>query len=115
MSFKKLNLFCSFDAEGFFQKKALLALGNTEWKDFESGKILGSKLECVIVKDDTDYSDTDGKITSNLYEKFYVKIPKNINVPMNAIIKLVHPKANVYGDFRNQLSVTAEDITVLKS
>lgn len=115
MSFKKLNVFCSFDAEKFFMKKALLFLGSSEWKDYETGKVLGSKLECVVVKDDTDYGDTDGKITTNLYEKFNVKLQKNVDVPTNAIIRLVHPKANVYGDFRNQLSVTAEDITVLKS
>lgn len=38
---------------------------------------------------------------------------RDIDVPMNAKVRLINPTANIYGEFRNQLSVTAEDIEVL--
>ena len=48
-----------------------------------------------------------------MYEKLTIKIPKEINVPMNSKIRLINPTANIYGEYRNQLSVVAEDVEVL--
>ena len=48
-----------------------------------------------------------------MYEKITVKVARDIDVPMNAKVRLINPKASIYGEFRNQLSVTAEDIEVL--
>lgn len=42
---KKLNRFLKFDAEGFFAGKRFKAIGMQEWKDFETGKVLGKKLK----------------------------------------------------------------------
>ena len=49
-----------------------------------------------------------------MYEKLTIKVPKNIDVPMNAKVRVINPEASIYGEYRNQLSVVAEDIEVLK-
>lgn len=42
-----------------------------------------------------------------------MKIPKKIDVVLNAKIKLVNPQAKIYGEYRNLLSVTADDVEIL--
>ena len=92
-------------------------VGQKPWVDFNSGELLGTKYEAVIVEDKTDYgiSNSDTYV-NNLYEKFTVKVPKdkNVSVPMNSEIRLINPNANVYGDYRNQLSVTADGLQVVR-
>lgn len=110
---KKLNLFNYFDCEEFFESKRLMTIGQQEWKDFNTGNPLGTKVELVIAKDKTDYGATNGEVISNLYKKFTVKIPKKIKVPMNVAVKLINPVGTVYGDYRDKLSVTADNIEVI--
>lgn len=114
MAFKKINQFLRFDTDSFLADKKLMLVGFKEWRDYTDDRLLGSKLEIVIVEDKTDYGTTDGNTVNNLYEKLSVKIPAKLNnVPMNAIIRLINPKAVVYGEFRNQLSITAESIEIV--
>lgn len=114
MSLKKLNKFAYFDIDGFLEKKKLLTVGVSEWKDFDTQNVLGTKVEVVIAADKTDYDNAEGEVVSNLYEKLTVKIPAKLNnVPMNAEVRLINPQAVVYGDYRNQLSITAENIEII--
>ncbi len=114
MSLKKLNKFSYFDIDEFLEKKKLLTVGVSEWKDFDTQNVLGTKVEVVIAADKTDYGNAGGEIVSNLYEKLTVKIPAKLNnVPMNAEVRLVNPEAIVYGEYRNQLSITADNIEVV--
>ena len=114
MSLKKLSLFQYFDIDGFLAKKKLMTVGIGEWKNFQTQSILGTKVEVVIVADETDYGNTDGNVANNLYEKLSVKIPAKLNnVPMNAIVRLINPEAVVYGEYRNALSITAESIEIV--
>lgn len=114
MSLKKLSRFQYFDIEGFLEKKKLMTIGVQEWKDFDSQKVLGTKVEVVITVDKTDYGTTGGEIVSNLYEKLTIKIPAKLsNVPMNAEVRLIEPEAVVYGEYRNALSITANNIEVV--
>lgn len=92
-----------------------MAIGQQEWKDYNTACVLGTQIEVVIVQDKTVYEVQDGETISNLYEKFIVKIPKAMNIPMNAEIRLKNAEATVYGDYRNQLSVIAEDIEVISN
>ena len=86
---KKLNRFLKFDAEGFFAGKRFKAIGVQEWKDFETGKVLGKKIEVVIASDKTDYGCTDGEVISNVYEKLVFKVRKNEEIPMGAEVSVV--------------------------
>lgn len=114
MALKKLSRFQYFDIEGFLEKKKLMTIGVQEWKDFDSQKVLGTKVEVVITVDKTDYGTTGGEIVSNLYEKLTIKIPAKLsNVPMNAEVRLIEPEAVVYGEYRNALSITADNIEII--
>lgn len=107
---KKLNYFSTFDWDAFSKGKEFLCVGCTEWKNFDTGEHLGTKVESVIVTDNTDYGSQDNELVTNLYEKITFKVPKDLSVPLNVEIQPKGVVATVYGDFRNQLSCTAEDI-----
>lgn len=111
---KKLNNFLYFDFEGFSKGKQYMSTGIQEWKDHETGALLGTKVEAAIVKDRTDYGPSkDGIKVSNLFEKVVFKVPHEVDIPLNVEIIPINATANVYGDFRNQLSITAEDVQVV--
>lgn len=110
---KKLNMFTYFDFEGFAEGKRFMSIGQREWKDFNSGETLGAKIEVVIAQDKTFYGNQGDEVVNNLYEKLTLKVRKEITVPMNVEIHPVNVEAKVYGEYRNQLSVIAEDIEVI--
>ena len=71
-------------------------------------------MEAVIYKDHTDYGTSqNGEAVSNLFEKIVFKVPSKINVPVSVEIVPVNAVATVYGEYHNQLSVTAESIKVV--
>ena len=110
---KKLTQFFSFNFEEFAQNKTFQCISVTPWKDFDSGKILGTKVETVITKDETNYNVKDGETVTNLYEKLIFKVNKDIDIPINAVIQPKGVQASVFGEYRNQLSCTAEDIVIV--
>lgn len=114
MALKRLNRFSYFDIEMFLEGKKLLTIGVGEWKDFNSQTVLGTKVEVVIAEDKTDYGNADGEVVSNLYEKLIIKVPAKLdNIPMNATVRLINPEAVVYGEYRNQLSITVQSVEVV--
>ncbi len=114
MSLKKLSMFQYFDIDGFLAKKKLMLVGSQEWREFQTQRVLGTKIDVVIVSDETDYGNADGNVVNNLYEKLSVKIPAKLsNLPMKALIKLHAPTAVVYGEYRNALSITADNIEIV--
>lgn len=107
---KKLNQFAKFDWESFAKDKQFICIGCREWKEMETEKHLGTRVESVIVVDNTAYITQDNEEVSNLFEKIIFKVPKDISVPINVEIRPKGVVAKVYGDYRNQLSCIAEDI-----
>lgn len=110
---KKLSQFMRFDFEAFSKEKAYQAIGTSEWVDYSTKEHMGTKVECLITKDNTQYKLKEGENVSNRFEKLTFKIRKDVNVPMNAYVMPVNAVATVYGEYRNQLSVTADDIQIL--
>ena len=111
---KKLNMFNHLDFDGFMKGKQLMSTGVKQWTDHDTGEILGTKVETVIVKDKTDYGvSKTGEQVSNLFEKIVFKVPKQIEVPMNVEVIPVNVDAKVYGDYHDKISATAEDIQVV--
>lgn len=108
---KGLNKFQSFDLSAFLEGKKLLCTGCRPWLN-DNQKEIGKKVDLVIVEDKTVYPNSRTIIT-NLYEKMTVKVSKGIDIPAEAIVTIVNGTATVYGDFRNQLSVRAEDVRVV--
>lgn len=110
---KKLAQFLKFDFEEFSKGKLYQAVGMSEWKDYETKAHMGVKVETVIARDNTQYKQKEGELVTNAYEKITFKIRKDVSVPMNSFVVPVNAVSVVYGDYRNQLSVTADDIRVI--
>ena len=75
----------------------------------------GEKVDVVILTDETEYKAKPGEIVTNRFEKLTVKIPKTLDVPINVMVEMVNPKASIYGEYRNQLSVVADDIRIVQT
>ena len=114
MRMKKLNQFVKFLFEDFSKGKVYRVIGVRPWIDYNTKELMGTKVEVVIAEDNTAYDTQNGETITNQYEKLTFKISKkDINIPMNARVIPVNPVAVVYGEYRNQLSVTADDIKVI--
>lgn len=110
---KKLSQFLKFDFEEFSKGKSYQAIGISEWKDYETKVHMGSKVEALIAKDNTSYKQKEGEHVTNAFEKITFKIRKDVSIPVGAFVMPVNAVAVVYGEYRNQLSVTADDIRVI--
>lgn len=112
-----LKPFQVFQTEKFLKDKELTVTNIKPWQDFDTKEILGVKVEVAITKDETVYpAGRDGTVMTNLFEKLTFKVPKNsVDVKANDIVTPVHPVATIYGDYQNQLSITADDVVVVKS
>lgn len=111
---KKLNQFVKFLFDDFSKGKVYRVIGVRPWIDYNTKELMGTKVEVVIAEDNTAYDTQNGETITNQYEKLTFKISKkDINIPMNARVIPVNPVAVVYGEYRNQLSVTADDIKVI--
>lgn len=112
-----LKLFQVFQTEKFLKDKELTVTNIKPWQDFDSKEILGVKVEVAITKDDTVYpAGRDGNVMTNLFEKLTFKVPKNsVDVNANDIVTPIHPVASIYGDYQNQLSITADDVVAVKN
>ena len=108
-----LSQFNKFDWESFSHGKEFLVVGCGQWIDYDTKEHLGSKVDCTIYTDDTPYNQREGETMTNRFEKVTFKVrQKNINVPVNSMITAHDVKATIYGEHRNQLSVTCESMTV---
>lgn len=116
---KHLRQFLNFDVNLFFASKTLTVVGISDLLDHETKAIVGKRVTCAITRDDTAYlPGKDGTAVSagNLYEKFTVKVkyPHTVSVSPGDEVTLTNAVATVYGDYQNQLSVTAEGLEVIK-
>jgi hypothetical protein len=116
MSLKNLNHFTAFNASQFFSRKELRFISATRWvekTDTGSEVEKGVKVSLLIYKDNSEYPND----RTNLGEQITVKVPfaslENYSVfqPMVTICEVTNiKKAVIYGEYRNQLSLTASVI-----
>ncbi|WP_342536521.1 hypothetical protein [Sporosarcina sp. FSL K6-3508] len=111
---KRLNLFTKMMIDEFLEGKVLMAMKSEEAVDFNTKEVIGAKYTILIWKDECPYYDRDD--ISNAGETFSVKVkgakPKKIIQPI--LVELLEPSGVIFGDFRNQLSVTAKDVVPVK-
>ena len=110
---KYLRQFEVFDWKDFAKDKKFMAIGIAPLTDYKTKEILGTKVEVVITQDNTPYERKEGEQGSNLFEKLIVKVPNQIDIPMNVEVQLKNVMCNVYGDYRNQISVYCEEVIVV--
>lgn len=109
-----INQFNKFDTAAFFADKRFKVIGISELKDYNTKEHIGTKVEVVIVADNTKYKpSTDGSVYSNLYEKLTFKVMREVKPPIGSLIEPINAVASIYGEYRNMLSVKCSDIKVL--
>jgi hypothetical protein len=114
---KKLRSFVRFDVDRFFSGKELRVTGAEPWHEYIDKKRqeepIGTKYKLVIAVDNTIYNPEkpaeDARINEGELVVVKVAKPKK-EFGKFAVAKLVEPTAKVYGDYQNELSVTAKDI-----
>lgn len=114
MSLKNLSHFTEFNASLFLAKKELRFISATRWVekiDKSSEVEKGVKVGLLIFSDDSDYPNEK----NNLCEQLVVKVPFATledyasYQPLVTICEIIDiEKATVYGEYRNQLSITAK-------
>lgn len=105
-----LNYFAKFDTDAFFKGKVFSAQRCPIWQDYNTKATLGTRVECVIIEDKTEYPK-DG--IGNRYEKITFKVPREVSIPSDSIVVPVNPVATIYGDHRDQLSVKCDDVKIV--
>lgn len=98
----------------FLEGKMLKVISVEEWTDYVTKAHMGVKIGTVIVDDKTPYKQKEGEQVNNLYEKLTLKVRKDLNVPMNAYVMPINAVGTVYGEYRNQLSVTADSVRIMQ-
>lgn len=114
---KKLRSFLNFDTQRFFSGKELRVAGAEPWYEYidkvKQEKPIGTKYKLVISVDNTIYNPEkpaeDARVNEGELVVVKVAKPKK-EFGKFAVAKLVEPTATVYGDYQNELSVTAKDI-----
>lgn len=110
---RKLSLFTTFDTTKFLKGKQLMALNQDVLLDGD-GNHIGFTVTVVVYSDSTDYGDD---LISNAGDSYKVKIEnkelKNLTLP--CFVELIDPSGKVWGEFRNNLSLTAKNLKVLSN
>lgn len=112
---KFLTQFVEFKSNEFFKDKMMLVTAVEELLDFETKRHLGTKITVAIVKDDTVYKQKAGEVKTNLFEKIIIKVLKDVDVKVNSYVYPINAVCKVYGQYNDQLSITADDIKVMQS
>ena len=102
-----------FDSKAFFSNKEIRVVGNEPWIEYAPDgnrkAEVGTKYKCVIAQDNTVYSDNT--VGGNVGEALVIKVEAPVkSYNRFAVIKVINPVCKVYGEYRNQLSIVAEDI-----
>ena len=116
MALKNLSHFTAFNAPQFLSRKELRFISATRWiekTDTSSEVEKGIKVSLLIYKDNSVYPNEK----TNLGEQITVKVPFAsledfwVFQPMVTVYEVTNiEKAVIYGEYRNQLSLTASVI-----
>ena len=110
---KKLRLFAPFDAKLFFSN---IELQFTKVEPIrENDKTVGFRYNLLICDDQHNYGEES---SLNIGEVIKVKIEdvnSNTNFTFVQKVELINPRASIYGEYQNQLSVKADNVVLKKS
>ena len=110
---KKLKQFAPFNADLFFDK---IDLQFTKVEPIRvNDKTVGFKYNLLICDDQHNYGEES---SLNIGEVIKVKIEdvnSNTNFTFGQKVELINPRASIYGEYQNQLSVKADNVVLKKS
>lgn len=110
---RKLKLFAPFDAKLFFSN---IELQFTKVEPIrENDKTVGFRYNLLICDDQHNYGEES---SLNIGEVIKVKIEdvnSNTNFTFGQKVELINPRASIYGEYQNQLSVKADNVVLKKS
>ena len=110
---KKLKQFAPFNAQLFFSK---IELQFTKVEPIrENDKTVGFRYNLLICDDQHNYGEES---SLNIGEVIKVKIEdvnSNTNFTFGQKVELINPRASIYGEYQNQLSVKADNVVLKKS
>mgnify|MGYP005756591925 FL=1 len=111
---KGLGQFRRFDWDGFSRDKIFQVVAIADWKDRETGKRLGKKIDVVISKDETPYEFRNGEQFTNRVSRLSFKTEGNVdNIAIEDTVIPVEATARCYGEYNNDLSITCKGIRVV--
>lgn len=111
---KGLGQFRRFDWDGFSRDKIFQVVAIADWKDRETGKRLGKKIDVVIVRDGTEYEFRNGEQFTNRLARLTFKTEGNVdNVAIEDTVIPVEATARCYGEYNNDLAITCKGIRVV--
>ena len=112
---KGLGQFRRFDWDGFSRDKIFQVVAIADWKDRETGKRLGKKIDVVIVRDGTAYEFRNGEQFTNRLARLTFNIEGNVdNVAIEDTVMPVEATAKCYGEYNNDLSIICKGIRVIQ-
>ena len=113
---KGLGQFRRFDWDGFSRDKVFQVVAISDWKDRETGKRLGKKIDVVITKDETAYEFRNGEQFTNRLSRLSFKTEGNVdnNIAIEDTVIPVEATARCYGEYNNDLSITCKGIRVVR-
>lgn len=121
MSLKKLTSFQKFDAEKFFKDKQFLFTKIETWNEGEDAGHMhevGTKVTGVIFSDETEYGQDVKGINQGELITFKVRKPfsnfDNWEPFQTIFVANKFDKVNIWGDYRNQLSVKVPTLQVIQ-
>ncbi len=113
---KYLPQFSRFAWNEFISGKRFVSIGSRPWTDYNTGAVMGTRVEVVIWEDKTPYKRKDPSDTqTNRFEKLTFKLAKTVAVPADVEVVPVTAVATIYGDRRDQLSIVCDDIRVVEA
>lgn len=110
-----LSAYDKFPFEEFVKDKKLEVTDLKSWLDYETGRRLGTTVTVSIAEDNSEYpTSAVGEVKDNYRQVFSVKVRKdNIAVKRDDVVRFIGVEAKIIGDYRNQLSVKADDVVVV--
>lgn len=99
-----VHQFEEFNFSSFSKGKDYTVTGLSEWKDYETKKSMGWKVDTAITRDDTQYRTKDDQVISNLFQTQVFKCFEKPDVKVGDIVEPVDIAAcTLYGTYRNQI------------
>lgn len=104
----------SFPFDDFAKGKKFEVTEMKPWIDYDTGRRLGTTVTVSIAEDHSEYPPSaNGEVRDNYRQVFSVKVGKEtVAVNRFDLVRFVGVRAKIYGEFRNQLSVEADDVVL---